>query len=400
MTVVTAVLAALATLAAIPAYILLAQVLSSLGFHGRSDERVPTRHQDVGSPRYAVLMPAHDEASGILATLTAAGKQLGDADRILVVADNCTDNTAEVARAFGASVVERFDAALRGKGYALDFGIRALRDDPPDVVIILDSDCIVGPRTLGTIAALANRLGRPVQASYEMFPPAHGLARDRIAAFAWRVRNWSRPLGMHRFGFPCQLMGSGMAFPWKLISSVELATGHLAEDMHLGLELCRLRAAPVFCPSVTVESRFPDDGDGARVQKTRWEHGHISMITGSVPRLFRQSVTDRNADLALMALDICVPPLTLQILISVAVTVVILPIAILTDRYVGLTIAASGLASLAVAVAVAWFAHGRSIVSLKDLVRAVGYIAWKVPVYLKLVSARQIEWIRTKRGAG
>ena len=63
-------------------------------------------------------------------------------------------------------------------------------------------------------------------------------------------------------------------------------------------------------------------------------------------------------------------------------------------------IAASGLASLGVAVAAAWLAHGRNIVSPKDLLRAIGYVAWKVPVYLKLLSSRQIEWIRTKRDVG
>jgi cellulose synthase/poly-beta-1,6-N-acetylglucosamine synthase-like glycosyltransferase len=351
-------------------------------------------------PRYALLIPAHDEEAGIVATLTTAAEQLTPGNRILVVADNCTDDTAGVARGFGASVVERSDTTLRGKSYALDFGIRALRDDPPDVVIILDADCLIGPQTLAKIASLANRSGRPVQASYEMSPPTNAGPRDRIAAFAWRVRNWSRPLGMQRLGFPCQLMGSGMAFPWTLISSVQLATGHLAEDMQLGLELCRLGHAPVFCPSVTVYSRFPDDSDGARVQKTRWEHGHLAMITGTLPSLFMRSVSAHNFDLAIMALDICVPPLTLQVLLSFGVMLAILPIAILTHHFASLMIAASGLASLGVAVAAAWLAHGRNIVSPKDLLRAIGYVAWKVPVYLKLLSSRQIEWIRTKRDVG
>jgi cellulose synthase/poly-beta-1,6-N-acetylglucosamine synthase-like glycosyltransferase len=394
MAVITFLLALLATLSAIPGYILLAQVISSLRVGTEADERSGL------APRFAVLIPAHDEESGILATLAAAAQQLSAADRILVVADNCTDDTAAVARAFGATVAERFDPAFRGKGYALDFGLRALRDDPPEVVIVLDADCLVGPMALERIASLAHRLGSPVQASYEMSPPAMSGVRDRISAFAWRVRNWSRPLGMHRWGFPCQLMGSGMAFPWKLISSIELATGHLAEDMQMGLDLCRLGHAPVFCPSATVASRFPEDGEGARIQKTRWEHGHLAMIAGTVPRLFVQSLSQLNGNLALMALDLCVPPLSLQILISCVVTLAMLPIAILTHHFAGLAIAGSGLASLALAVAAAWFAHGRMIVSFQDLLRSIGYIAWKIPVYLKLVSSRQIEWIRTKRGAG
>jgi len=394
MAVITILFDAIAALAAIPSYILLVQVASSLKSGNRPEAGNPL------AARFTVLIPAHDEEAGLLAVLTEAAKQLSPADRLLVVADNCVDNTAAVARAFGASVVERFDPALRGKGYALDFGIRALRDDPPDVVIVLDADCLAGRDSLSMIASLAHRLGRPVQASYEMFPPANGGVRDRLAAFAWRVRNWSRPLGMHRLGLPCQLMGSGMAFPWQLIASVDLATGHLAEDMQMGLDLCRLGHAPVFCPSATVASRFPDDSEGARVQKTRWEHGHIATIAGTVPGLFVQSIATRNVDLASMALDLCVPPLTLQILISLAISLIAVPVGFATHDFVGLTIAGSGLASLVLAVAAAWIAHGRNIVSLKDLLRSVGYVAWKLPVYLKLLSSRQIEWIRTKRGAG
>ena len=70
----------------------------------------------------AVLVPAHDEEEGIAATLAAVLAQLGPHDRLLVVADNCSDATAAVARAAGAEVVER-SSDLRGKGYALAHGI-------------------------------------------------------------------------------------------------------------------------------------------------------------------------------------------------------------------------------------------------------------------------------------
>jgi cellulose synthase/poly-beta-1,6-N-acetylglucosamine synthase-like glycosyltransferase len=89
----------------------------------------------------AVLIPAHNEETGIGPTLSSILPQLGAGDRVLVVADNCTDATAAVARASGAEVVERTDATRRGKGYALDFGVRTLEKAPPAVVVIVDADC-------------------------------------------------------------------------------------------------------------------------------------------------------------------------------------------------------------------------------------------------------------------
>ncbi len=78
--------------------------------------------------RVVVLIPAHDESAGILPTLEDVKGQLQPGDRLLVVADNCTDDTAAVAAKAGADVIERRDDLRRGKSYALDFGIRSLRE--------------------------------------------------------------------------------------------------------------------------------------------------------------------------------------------------------------------------------------------------------------------------------
>src|SRR5580698_3636168 len=74
--------------------------------------------------RLAVVMPAHDEESIIAAALRAVMPQLSSTDRVIVVADNCSDQTASIAAAEGAEVIVRSDSIRRGKGYALDFGVR------------------------------------------------------------------------------------------------------------------------------------------------------------------------------------------------------------------------------------------------------------------------------------
>src|SRR5580704_2288892 len=85
--------------------------------------------------RVAVLVPAHNESRGLLPTLEDIKRQLRPGDRVLVVADNCTDDTAAVAAAAGAEVIERHDPTRRGKGYALDFGIQHLSSAAPEILI-------------------------------------------------------------------------------------------------------------------------------------------------------------------------------------------------------------------------------------------------------------------------
>src|SRR5215467_306082 len=151
-----------------------------------------------GSPshRTAVLIPAHNEGSGILPTIRDVQAQLGPHDRILVVADNCTDDTAAIVQGAGAEVIVRADLARRGKGYALEFGVRHLGLNPPDVVVIMDADCRLGENALRYLSDSALASGGPVQSLYFMLAPENSSPGNGVNVFAWRVKNWIRPLGL------------------------------------------------------------------------------------------------------------------------------------------------------------------------------------------------------------
>ncbi len=292
----------------VPAGVLLIQVLAAV-LPERSDNAraaLPALR-----PQVAVLVPAHDEAVGIGATLRSLLAQLAPGDRLLVVADNCSDDTAAIARSAGAEVIERVDAVRRGKGYALDFGIRHLEAAPPGVVVMVDADCALHPGSLERLVRLAVDSGRPVQALYLMAAPPGAALKTRIAEFAWVVKNQVRPLGFRRLGLPCQLMGSGMAFPWRIIRDAPLASAHIVEDMRLGLDLAAAGAAPLFCPDAVVTSFFPTHAEGIADQRARWERGHVGVILQEVPRAFRRALTRGRPSLAAMALDVSVPPLTI-----------------------------------------------------------------------------------------
>jgi len=139
-----------------------------------------------------------------------------------------------------------------------------------------------------------------------------------IAEFAWRVKNLVRPLGLLRLDLPCQLMGTGMAFPWNIIRNADLASGEIVEDMKLGLELARAGHAPYFCPSARLFSVFPSSSTGAQAQRQRWEHGHIATIAFSAPKFLFQAIRGLNLNLLAMTLDLIIPPISLFCLLLVA----------------------------------------------------------------------------------
>jgi hypothetical protein len=355
--------------------------------------RLPGRSVRPGT--IAVIVPAHNEEAGILATLQDITPQLRPGDRLLVVADNCTDNTAAVARAAGAEVSERHDPERRGKGYALDWGVRHLRQDPPEAVVIIDADCRVAPGFILTLTEAALAAGRPMQA-LNIMKAAPWDPRRRVQEFAWALKNHVRPLGLARLGLPCQLMGTGMAFPWQALTAVDLASSHLVEDVKLGLDLAARGWAPLFCPSAYIESTFPTSETGIITQRRRWEIGSTRTLVQEGPRALWQGLKHRNLPLMALALDILVPPLSL---LGGALGVVWLACA--AAALAGQGMAPVGLATGAGVVAagslvLAWGRFGRQIMTARDGWELLGYLRQKVEIYLRR-PGQVSQWIRTDR---
>jgi cellulose synthase/poly-beta-1,6-N-acetylglucosamine synthase-like glycosyltransferase len=389
-------MAAIAVLLAIPVTLVLVEVVAAAIPRNRSSS-TPTAEEALYG-RVAVLVPAHNESAHLLPTLGDIQAQLRSIDRLVVVADNCTDDTAAVAMKAGADVVERSDSSRRGKGYALAHGLDYLSANSPDLVIIIDADCRLADHTIDRLARACAMTHRPVQALDLMVAPAESSINLKVAEFAWRVKNWVRPLGLMRLGLPCQLMGTGMAFPWNLIRSAGLASGSIVEDLKLGHDLALAGHAPVFCPSARVTSVFPMSRAAVETQRLRWEQGHIGLILKSAPRLGWQGIRRADCGLVALALDLAVPPVTLLGILVVTVSVISGLVAILGFSATALWLSAFNLAGLVAGVFLSWFKFGRDVLPPRS-VWSIGYYALaKLALYGRIASRKSgAQWIRTDR---
>jgi cellulose synthase/poly-beta-1,6-N-acetylglucosamine synthase-like glycosyltransferase len=237
-----------------------------------------------------------------------------------------------------------------------------------------------------------------VQALYLMTAPAGPTINHQVAEFAWRLKNWVRPLGLKAMGLPCQLMGTGMAFPWPIIRSADLSSGFIVEDLKLGLELATAGHPPMFCPSAVVTSTFPTSAEGAETQRHRWEQGHIALILNKSPALLLSATRALNKDLLAQTLDLMVPPMSL---LALLLTVMVFVAAIATLANVPLYPLAIGLVSsllMAAATILAWFEHGRDILPAKSFALIGQYGLAKLKLYQAVLLGRRISrWIRTDR---
>lgn len=349
-------------------------------------------------PLCAVLVPAHDEEAGLARTLYAILPQLAPGDRLVVVADNCTDETADVARSCGATVLERIDSTRRGKGFALDHGVRWLEQSPPDVVVIVDADCLVEERALTRLVEAAAATGRPAQAAYLMEPPPRPRHQDQVSAFAVQYKNVVRPLGLRRLGLPCLLTGTGMAFPWPLLRDAALAHDNIVEDMQLGIDLAATGWPPRFCPEARVYGVLPSVPKGSADQRTRWEHGHLRTLLGQAPRLVKAAFRQRRLGLLALALELSVPPLSLLFLLWVATLAGLVGGWWAGGSALPAVVLAAGGCAVVLSILAAWARFGRDCLPLRSLLAAPLYILWKVPIYIAFLLRPQRVWIRTERG--
>ena len=344
----------------------------------------------------AILMPAHNEASGIARTLALLQPALNETIRLIVIADNCSDDTAAIAGATGATVLERHDTSQRGKGHALAFGRDALRADPPDCVVVLDADCEIGGAGLRQLIDRCGTSARPVQSCYLLRSHAGDSPMTQISNFAFLIKNRVRQRGAAFIGAPALLTGTGMAFPWALIAEAPLATSHLVEDLVLGIDYARKGQAPVYLEQATTWSDAASQQD-TLTQRTRWEHGYVSTALRYGLPLIGEGLARLKPGLAWFGLSLMVPPLALLMSLALAALAGTALFALLGATPMPALLLAGAIALTALALLLGWARDGREAVSGGTLARIPLYLAWKIPVYLRLVRKRETQWVRTGR---
>jgi len=342
-----------------------------------------------------ILMPAHNEELIIKKTLVQLKKELLRGDRVIVIADNCSDNTASICQSLNVEVIERYSEDKRGKGFALDFGVKHILNDMPKTVVILDADSEFEPGGLDALVSRSQDSNAVVQAMYLMRSPLGAPIKTRVAEFAWLVKNRIRPAGLARLGLGCHLQGSGMAFPKEVFDKVSLASGNIVEDLELGLKLTALGYKIYFEANSTVNSIFPTSADGLDSQRTRWEHGHLASIS-MLPKMVWSAFKKKQYGVIGLSLDAAIPPTIIWLIIlflSSLFSSLITFLSIYTPFYV-LSVC---LLILFISLLIIWLRHGLSLIKVTDIWGIIKFIVSKFSIYKAFFTARQKEWVRTDR---
>ena len=348
--------------------------------------------------RFNVIVPAHNEAAIIERTIASL---LGidwprDRFRVVVIADNCSDDTAAVARAAGAEVWERSDAANRGKGYALQYAFAASRDGHwADAVVVVDADSEASPNLLQAFAARIESGMEAVQSHYGVRNPMASW-RTRLITIAKGSFHIVRSRAREKLGLSCGIRGNGWCVTHKLLERVPYEAFSLTEDVEYGITIGLAGYRVAYADEAHSDADMVSSEDIARRQRQRWEDGRFQLIRSKTPLLLAAALARRSAVCLDLAIDLMVLPLS-----YVALNVLALAALAGLGYWLRLTpagwlwTAGAAVLGLALYVARGWQLSGVGPGGIWDLARVPWFLAWKLWLILKRRDSK--EWVRTKR---
>jgi len=346
---------------------------------------------------FVVVVPAHNEEGGIAETVASVHGTSYPADerRVVVIADNCEDRTADRARKAGADVVERHDTESRGKGQALDWFFRTHRQlyDRTDVVTIVDADTQLCPEYFTEMGASLSVPGvEAVQAYYGVSNPQANW-RTSLSAAALAVFHHLRPAGRNVLGGTAGLKGNGMAFRTRIVRENGWPAFSIDEDVEFTLQLLLQDTVVIYNPDAIVYGEMAVSARQADVQRQRWEGGRLQLLREYGPKLLaktlrrpRWATLDGVIELSVLPFSLLV---MMQILTGVWLTAMWLDAWVWPVSWLAIDVlyVTSGLRLRRVPGYV-W----------RALLSAPLFILWKIPVYLRMVvSGPRDRWVRTPR---
>ena len=348
--------------------------------------------------RIALVVPAHNEATGIGATvsnLLALARHDGNTE-VVVVADNCDDATADIAQGLGARVLVRNDAERRGKGYALDHAFRHLAAEDFLAYVVIDADTRAADNLLASLRRHFGAGARAVQCRYTVLNPDDS-PRTRLTQIALAAFNVLRPRGRARMGLSAGIFGNGFALRQDLLTQIPYSAASVVEDLEYHLKLVAAGARVAFADDTEVQGEMPSGGPGGDSQRARWEGGRLRMLLNHGLPLAGQILTGRLRALEPLA-DLLLAPLGHHVMALTG----LLALGLLLDPAGGLAgLGALGLAVVAGHVLIALRAAGLPLNRLKVLAHVPGYLLWKLRVLSATLGAarRNSTWVRTERAA-
>jgi cellulose synthase/poly-beta-1,6-N-acetylglucosamine synthase-like glycosyltransferase len=348
--------------------------------------------------RFDVIVPAHNEAAVIEAVVANLLKLDWPVDgyRVLVIADNCTDSTASLARMAGAEVLERHDLTRRGKGYALAYAFEASQSRRwAHAVAVVDADTEVSPNLLEAFAARIESGAKAIQVHYGVLN-SNDSWRTRLMAVAMAAFHRVRSRAREKLKVSCGLRGNGWCVTHRVLRRVPYHAYSLAEDIEYGIDLGLAGCRVHYADEAQVAGMMVSGETAASVQRRRWEDGRFQLIRSRSGELLKGASRPGGQVCLDLVLDLWILPLS-YVVANVVVLVAFAALAWLwqPSALIWLCLGIGCGLSVTAYVFRGWQLSDVGARGLLDLFKVPSFIVWKFLLMLRTQASA--EWVRTKR---
>ena len=263
-------------------------------------------------------------------------------------------------------------------------------------MIVLDADCRIDAESLSALLACTARTARPCQAVNLLAPDLRASPLVQISTFAFMIKNLVRQRALQRLAGRAHLTGTGMALPWPIFDHADLGGSNIVEDLALGLQLAERASPALLVEGATVWS--PVASPGGTSFNAGGGRGILATMRKTAPTALIRSLRRADVRGLCAALDLCIPPLALLVMLNgAALLLALLSMVLGGTAWPAIVQIIIGILA-AVAVALAWLKEGRRFASAAILLRLPFYVLWKLPMYVGLArSGVPKDWLRTGR---
>jgi len=348
--------------------------------------------------RFAIMIPAYNEEL-LLPRLLASTRDQDYSSELfdtIVVADNCTDNTAEVARNQGAKVLERFEQEKRGKGYAINWAIGKIDLDAYDAVLIVDADCTMSTDALRSLDGALQE--RQVVQCYSGVGNPDDSWFTRLLDVSRTINNEIYNPAKQRLGLSSQLLGTGMCFAAKILRKYEWDAFTVGEDCEYYAKLLHYGETIGFDGGAKVHHEESSSLKQATSQRMRWSGGRFAIAWRYGFNLMLSGLKERNVVKFDAGLSLVLPNPSL----GMNLTLICFAVALLATRAghgIGLAAWFLSLALVQFGVFVVGVSYTKNKVSkFMAIFVAPVFLLWKMGIdALSILGLGRKEWVRTER---
>jgi len=244
----------------------------------------------VSLPRFLIVVPAHNESllvEGCVRSLVALDYPIAQR-RIVVIADNCMDDTAVKATRAGAECLVRFDRVYPGKPRAIAWALDQLSADPFDMLVVVDADTVVDRNFLKEVARSGPVRDIAVQGYHGVSNPDENALTRMSTVFASARYRYSFPL-KQRAGLNVPMMGNGMCIGANVLTTHGWNAFSICEDWELYLRLTDAGVPIIPAPDARVHSQEAQSLKQSTTQRQRWTAGKWMVLRASFPALIRNA---------------------------------------------------------------------------------------------------------------